>query len=158
MDRIKNSIAKIVLVVEDMESKLDHFRSLFAVGDIRSIVSENTAPPAGTDYQTIFRGHAIKGKVKMANVDMGDIMLELIEPLDHESPWYEFYNTHGEGIFSIVFNDEEFDRHAESLARQGMGLYHFGSYPGGRYAYFDTEKNLGTTLCLQQLNINKENA
>ena len=82
---------------------------------------------------------------------MGPVTVELIEPVDQESPWAEFLRERGEGIFSLVFTVKDFDAHVERLAAEGMPIYHRGEYGSGRYAYFESQDKLGITLCIQEI-------
>lgn len=150
MQHIGNtSLVKIVLVVREIEKKLDRYVVLFAIERPRISVSSPPAP--GSKSFTELRGERIDGPVKMANVPMGPVILELIEPLDGKSPWGEHLESRGEGIFSIVFTVDEFEQQTAMMGERGMPLYHLGEYGSGRYAYFETLAQLGITLCLQNL-------
>jgi methylmalonyl-CoA/ethylmalonyl-CoA epimerase len=144
----KNAV-KIVLVVKDIEKKADAFSSLFGIE--RPRVFPPSPPVSGSRGFTEFRGERIQGPVKLANIQMGPIVIELIEPLDGKSPWAEHLRTRGEGVFSVVWTVDGFEEHIEMMGKRGMPLYHLGEYGSGRYAYFDTLSALGITLCLQNL-------
>ncbi len=150
MEKIESSsIVKLVLVVRGIEAKVEGFAMLFGLEKPRVIA---TTPPApGSKAFTEFRGRKITGRVKLASFTMGAVQLELIEPVDQESPWAEHLRLHGEGIFSVVFTVKEFEQNVELMRKMGMPLYHLGEYGGGRYSYYETLGTLGTTLCLQNL-------
>ncbi len=64
----------------------------------------NTVPPAYTEL----RGARIKGPVKLANIPMGPVTVELIEPMDGISPWAEHLRDRGEGIFAYRHDRQRF--------------------------------------------------
>jgi methylmalonyl-CoA/ethylmalonyl-CoA epimerase len=143
-------LTKMVHVVHDIESAVERFATLF--GMERPKVTTTTAP-GGTDPRvyTWYRGRNIAGLVKVASLQMGPVQLEFIQPVDAESPWAEFHQKHGDGIFSIVFTVDDFDLHIKRLEAEGMPIYHRGEYGTGRYAYFESEDQLGVTLCIQEI-------
>ena len=145
-----NELTKIVHVVGDIESAAARFSALFGTEKPKVV---HTTPPDGSDPRvfTWYRGRNITGRVKLANLKMGPVTVELIEPVDGESPWAEFHQNHGDGIFSLVFTVKDFDAHIERLEAEGMPIYHRGEYPGGRYAYFESKDQLGVTLCVQEI-------
>ncbi|MGA2973711.1 MAG: VOC family protein [Spirochaetia bacterium] len=144
-----NRVAKIVLVVNDIEKKAEAFSLLFGIE--RPQVVSSSPPASGSRAFTEMRGERIPGLVKLANIQMGPIGIELIEPLDGKSPWAEHLRTRGQGVFSVVWTVDGFEDHIELMKNRGMPLYHLGEYGSGRYAYFDTLSALGITLCLQNL-------
>jgi methylmalonyl-CoA/ethylmalonyl-CoA epimerase len=150
MQHIENNrVVKLVLVVREIEKKAQAFASLLGI-EAPAVVSTPPAgpvPPACTEL----RGTRIRGAVKLANIPMGPVTLELIEPMDGVSPWAEHLRDRGEGIFSIVMTVDDFEGHQAFMNERGMPLYHVGEYGTGRYAYFDTLSDLGITLCLQNL-------
>ena len=144
-----NRIVKLVHVVRDIEKKVEAFTALFGI-ERPEIVS--TTPPAPDGRAFIeFRGARITGRVKLANVPMGPVVMELIEPVDEQSPWAEYLRSHGEGIFAIVYTVNDFETHVYMMGEKGMPLYHLGEYGAGRYSYYETLARLGITLCLQNL-------
>jgi methylmalonyl-CoA/ethylmalonyl-CoA epimerase len=148
MQHIGNkSVVKIVLVVSDIEKKVDTFASLFGIERPRVVLSSPPAP--GSKAFTDFRGDHVSAPVKMTTFQMGPIGVELLEPLDDKSPWAEHLRKRGEGIFSVVWEVEGFEDHIEMMGKRGLPLYHLGEYGSGRYAYFETLSALGITLGLQ---------
>ena len=151
-DIIENSsIVKVVLVVQDVEKKAALFGKLFGLDEPKVVISQPAPTDEASSTFTMYNGNRITGRVKLVNLSMGPIILELVEPVDHESPWGEHLRRHGEGIFSIVYTVDHFESQREVLERAGFPLFHLGEYGAGRYAYFDTLKALGITLCLQNL-------
>ncbi len=149
MSKIQKKISKIVLVVDDIYKALDNFKIMFDFKDVDivSAANDNKDP----NVQTIYHGEKISGEVKIANLVMDNLIIELIQPIDKHSPWATFKEENGEGIFSIVFDTDDFHKTKEMLGKCEFNLFHFGSYIGGKYAYFNTKDKIGTTLCIQEL-------
>lgn len=145
-----NELTKIVHVVGNIDRALAKFSSLFGM-EKPSVVATGAPDKDNPKVFTRFRGSDIAGRVKLANLKMGPVTVELIEPVDEESPWAEFYRDHGEGIFSLVFTVKDFDAHIERLAQEGMPIYHHGEYGTGRYAYFESRDQVGVTICVQEI-------
>jgi hypothetical protein len=144
-----NAIVKLVHVVRDIEQKVEAFAALFGIP--RPAIITTTPPAPDGNAFTEFRGERITGRVKLANVPMGAVVLELIQPVDEKSPWAEYLQKHGEGIFSLVCTVDRFGEHVALMNSRGMPLYHVGEYGAGRYSYYETLETLGITLCLQNL-------
>jgi hypothetical protein len=84
----------------------------------------------------------------MAFVDLGQVELELIQPLEGKSIWSDFLEKHGEGIHHIRFNTPDHEPVIEYLAQHGIGVSQMGSglRPGTFWVNFDTEEAIGFTI------------
>ncbi|GGE28774.1 hypothetical protein GCM10011391_04190 [Pullulanibacillus camelliae] len=155
MQRIEsNEIVKIGLVVEDIHATVKHYAELFDI-EMPEIVlpSEDVAPPSSSlgEAYTLFRGKPVTARTKIANIRMGAITLELLEPLDDPSPWKEFKDKNGPGVHFITLTINGFEKHIEFVTEYGLPLIHKGEYGSGRYCLFDSVQQLGVTLGLQEL-------
>ncbi|MFC1901429.1 VOC family protein [Chloroflexota bacterium] len=52
----------------------------------------------------------------------GDISLELIEPIDHETRFSKFLKEKGEGLFHICIFTDDFDNEVRELREKGFTL------------------------------------
>ena len=68
---------------------------------------------------------------------MGGVELELIQPLEGESPWQEFLDKHGEGIHHIAFKVDDLDKEVDKFTKRGLSVLITGTWPEGGFAYFD---------------------
>ena len=146
-----DSVVKIVHVVRNLEATLDGMVEIFGIE--RPAVARGGAEDrakTGGRFFTVFRGRDTAAPVLLANLRMGPIVVELIQPLDPATPWGEFLERRGEGIFSVVYEVSDFHGKMADLAGAGMPIYHQGEYQGGRYGYFDTAKSIGFALGLQE--------
>ncbi|MBM7691659.1 hypothetical protein JOC77_001066 [Peribacillus deserti] len=153
MDKIENNnLVKIGIVVENIEEAARTYSTLFGteLPEIQIPPEEYTPDPTGATY-TWYRGKMIPARTKFANLQMGPVTVELLEPYDEDSPWNEFKQKNGTGVHFITYTVNGFEEHIKFVEGKGMPLVHKGEYGSGRYSYFDSIPQLGVTLGLQEL-------
>jgi len=136
-----NVICQIGLVVRDIERTARIYASIFRMGMPNIIVTD----PEEIAH-TKFRGAPTSARAKLAFFKMGDVSLELIEPVGGPSTWKEFLDEHGEGVHHIAFRIEGMERVLTFLEVKGISPIQRGDYTGGRYAYVDSAPSLGVIL------------
>jgi len=143
---------KIGLVVDDIYVAAKNFSELFGIEMPKIMLpSEDYTPdPTGETY-TIFRGEHVPARVKIANLQMGPVTVELLEPLDEASPYTEFKQKHGQGVNFITFTVNGFEEHIDFLEGKDIPLVHKGEYGSGRYSFLDSVPQLGVMLGIQEL-------
>jgi 4-hydroxyphenylpyruvate dioxygenase-like putative hemolysin len=77
---------------------------------------------------------------------MGQVSVELIEPIDGPSTWKDQLDAHGDSIHHIAFVIKGMADKIAYLAGNGVPLVQRGEYTGGRYAYMDGAAQLGAVL------------
>ncbi|WP_151737580.1 VOC family protein [Paenibacillus tengchongensis] len=133
----KPFITQIGILVHDIEATSRAYADFLGV-DKPEIGLTDTADIA----QTRYNGAPTEARAKLAFFDLGSVQLELIEP-DHEpSTWRDYLNEHGEGPHHIAFVVEGMQEKITLFEGKGFPLQQKGEYPGGRYAYMDTFKDL----------------
>ncbi len=140
-----SEFVQIGVVVEDLDRVTKMLSEAFGIGPFRTICW----PPADrTDVQKVYEGKPGNFTARMAFADLGPIELELIQPLEGQSIWADFLETHGEGIHHIRFNVPDLEPVVEHLARHGIKVAQMGSglRPGTTWANFDTEDKIGFTI------------
>lgn len=60
--------------------------------------------------------------VRVAFFQVGESMIELLEPLDEEGPVARFLDRHGEGIHHIAFGTADIDRARDEVASRSVRL------------------------------------
>ncbi|MBW7458422.1 VOC family protein [Paenibacillus sepulcri] len=153
MEHIENNnLLKVGIVVDDIEKALKAYCGLFglAMPEIQTPDPNSVQEHTDNSY-TWYRGEYITARTKFANLQMGPVTVELMEPFDEPNPWNEFKQKHGPGVHFITFTVNGFQQHINFLEGQGIPLAHKGEYGSGRYGYFDTESLLGVVLGLQEL-------
>ena len=134
----------IGIVVRDMNKAMQHFQSLGA-GPFESV----TTPVA----EKKFRGKSTEEygiDIKMTR--LGDLKIELIQPLKGASPSMDFLNSKGEGINHVCFDVDDVEKEAAKMLAKGYEVVSSVKFVnGGGLYYFDTGQVGGIhTELLQQ--------
>ena len=96
--------------------------------------------------QTEYKGKSTEARAKLAFFDLGQVALELIEPVGGPSTWQDQLDQHGESLHHIAFVIKGMQEKIAYLAAKDMPLLQKGEYTGGRYAYVDGVSKLGVIL------------
>jgi len=140
-----NSICQVAIVVRDIERSAQAWAKLLGVA-MPNISITDTADKS----HAMYRGAPTSARAKLAFFSMGQVRLELIEPVGEPSTWKEFLDKRGEGVHHIAFQVTDTEQEAQTLKAHGMALAQTGDFTGGRYAYVDGEAQIGVTLELLQ--------
>jgi catechol 2,3-dioxygenase-like lactoylglutathione lyase family enzyme len=139
-------VFQIGAVVRDLDKSVKVLSEVFGIGPFNRI--EDWPPSDRPDYQLYYYGEPGDFTARMAFVDLGQVELELIQPLEGKSIWSDFLEEHGEGIHHIRFNTPDHEPVIEYLAQNGIGVSQMGSglRPGTFWVNFDTEDKVGFTI------------
>ncbi|MDL2317886.1 VOC family protein [Eubacteriales bacterium OttesenSCG-928-A19] len=138
-------LIQIAFVVKDIESVARNWSEVFGIP--MPEIHEITPPE---ECQIYYRGEKSFSRAKIACIELGPIAIELTEPDAHDSSWKEFLERHGgNGIHHLGFSvgsDDRRDAVIRMLGDRGIGVRHYGYYPGGSYTFVDSEEQLGVIL------------
>ncbi|MCL2200211.1 MAG: VOC family protein [Defluviitaleaceae bacterium] len=99
------------------------------------------------EAETEYHGKPSEARAKLMFFSVGGNMtIELIEPDEHPSTWRDDLNKNGEGVHHLAFNIRGMKETVARLEANGMPLIQKGEYPGGRYAYIDSNAQLKTLV------------
>ena len=96
--------------------------------------------------QTEYLGEPSDARARLAFFEFGNVTLELIEPNDKPSCWREFLDRNGPGFHHFAFKIRGMKEKVAAFGRDGFPLLQRGEFEGGRYAYIDTEPQLGALI------------
>ena len=136
-----NKVMQIGLVVENIDDAV-HAWSLLLGVEPPSIIITDTVDIAHTQYQ----GRPTSAQARLAFFDLGQVALELIQPLGEPSTWNDQLVVHGPSLHHIAFEIKGMQVHIQGLQKHGLRLVQRGDYHGGRYAYVDGQKQFGTVI------------
>jgi catechol 2,3-dioxygenase-like lactoylglutathione lyase family enzyme len=122
---------QIGLVVRDMDKAVKRF-SVLGFGPF--------APkklPTGT--KEWFRGKPFHVNVDVKATMVGDVELELCQPISRESPHQEFLDSKGEGIQHVMFAVDDLEKEIDRLTKQGATVLLRASFDRGGLAYLDLD-------------------
>jgi catechol 2,3-dioxygenase-like lactoylglutathione lyase family enzyme len=137
-------LAQIGVVVRNLEASMKHYESILGIKPYRVIERSPTAE--GKKY---YYGKESDFYQKAALYQLGDIEFELLEPFGGDSVLSDYLAAHGEGIHHIAFDTGDFKGVREHFEELGIPLAQTGPtsrHPALRWAFFDTVKDLGTTV------------
>lgn len=105
-------IDQIALVVHDIDAAIEYFGAAFGWGPF---------------YKASHTGHTGRDglgdqySLMMAFTLVGSLEVELLQPLEGDTPHRRHLQTHGEGVFQLRIKTEHFNDDLDSLARLGIG-------------------------------------
>lgn len=136
---IFRKVLQVGLVVRDSEATARRYWEEFGIGPWRFY----TLDPGNTSKMR-FRGRSVKHAFRAALASLGDLTLELIEPLDGSSVYSEHLQLHGEGLHHLAFAVDDYESARERLTERGFAELQAGRpYDVNDYSYFDTAGVLG---------------
>ncbi len=136
----------IGIVVKDVDKSVKLFESLGIgpFGEARELVrseAEMWGKPVAPDS---FR-------VRSRNASMGTVGLQLTQPIEGESFWKDFLNTHGEVVHHLAFVVDDLEKETDKLEKKGFEVIYRVRFPNGEIATFiDTRKLWGFFIELIQ--------
>ena len=133
-------LVQIGIVVPDRDQTAQILTSLFGLGPFRLVEWPDRA-----ESKYYYRGVEERIRLKQAFVQMGDVEVELIQPIEGRSAYQDFLDQTGGGIHHILFEVSDIDPVLAELGSSGIGVLQSGTgiRPGTRWALLDTEKLLG---------------
>ena len=142
---LKNGVAQVGLIVEDLDWAIEHYWRVFGIGPWHIYTYGKPLVKRMT-----YRGRPADYRMRVALSWLGPLRLELIEMLEGDTIYAEFVAEHGYGVhhLGVLVDDMEAalakaETAGLTMTMDGAG---FGLDGDGHYAYLDTEDRLGTTF------------
>lgn len=136
-----NKVMQVGMIVENIEDAVQAWSRLLGV-EPPSIAITDSFDVSNAHYQ----GKPTSAQAKLAFFDLGQVTLELIQPIGEPSTWNDQLAAHGSSLHHIAFEIKGMAEHIDGLAEHGLQLIQRGEYQGGRYAYLDGQKKFGTVI------------
>lgn len=134
-------IMQVGIVVRDIERTAAAWSRILGL-PLPEIRATDPVELARTEYE----GQSTPARAKLAFFHMGQVDIELIEPIDGPSTWKDQLDRHGDSLHHIAFVVDGMGEKLDALAASDIPLVQRGEYTGGRYAYLDASRHLGTVL------------
>ena len=135
------TLAQVAIVVCNIEEAAKRYADILGLPVPEPIV---TAP--GLEANQTYRGMPSDARAKLAFFSVGQVQIELIEPLGGASTWQDVLDRKGECVHHIAFWVEGMQKSVNFLKSRGIPMIQRGDMGEGQYAYFDAEAQLGVTL------------
>ena len=124
------TLTQVGVVVKDVNKVVERLSSL-GIGPFEP----KNLPPDRNEW---FRGKPMDADFNIQAARIGNVELELIQPLKGESPHKEFLETKGEGIQHVMFAVDDFEKELDRLTKQGVEVLLRAKFPGtSGVAYLD---------------------
>lgn len=138
-----SKLVQVAIVVKDIEAASKRWGELLGmeVPEIRT-----TRP--GSEVNVVYRGKPSDGQVKLTFFILGQVVIELMEPVGEGTAWKEFLDENGEGVQHIGFKVVDKEKASQALEKAGYPVIHQGRYDSddGTYIYHDTQEALGVIV------------
>jgi catechol 2,3-dioxygenase-like lactoylglutathione lyase family enzyme len=135
------TVTQVGIIVRDIETRARAWADILGL-PMPEIRLTDTVDIAQTEYQ----GKPTTARAKLAFFHLGQVDLELIEPIGEPSTWKDQLDNHGDSLHHIAFQIKGMQDKLAYLGTKGVSLLQRGEYRGGRYAYVDATAQLGTIL------------
>jgi methylmalonyl-CoA/ethylmalonyl-CoA epimerase len=133
-------LVQIGIVVADREQTTKALTSLFGIGPFRLVEW-----PDRSEAKYQYRGVEEKIRLRQAFVQLGNVEVELIQPLEGNNAYQDFLDETGGGIHHVLFEVRDIEPVLQELAKSGVKVLQSGTgiRPGTRWALLDTHDLVG---------------
>lgn len=142
---LDQGVAQIGIIVKDLDAAVTRYHEVFGIGPWHFYTYEKPLVREMTYY-----GKPANYSMRLALSYFGPMRIELIEPGEGDSVYYDFVNEHGYGIHHLGLLTENMEESIKEARSAGIEMIMdgagFGLDGDGHYAYLDTEKDFGVTL------------
>jgi catechol 2,3-dioxygenase-like lactoylglutathione lyase family enzyme len=137
---------QVCFVTDDLDRSLAYFADIIG----QPVPTINQQPPIDV-ARPRYLGQTSKLGFRQAMFSWRGTLIEFIEPDDEPSTWRDFLDRKGPSVHHLGFTVANFDATQDELSQMGMPVLQDGFFPGGRYAFTDSEQELGVVIELLEL-------
>ncbi len=134
-------VCQIGIIVKDIEQKVKNWAQVLEMP-----VPAVTTIDSYEKTDAMYKGKPTSAVAKQVIFFLGDVMIELLEPVGSPSTWDDFANTNGQGIHHIAFLEENAEKEMAKYKSKGMNIAQQGHWDTGRYFYADSFDKLGAVI------------
>jgi methylmalonyl-CoA/ethylmalonyl-CoA epimerase len=132
-------INQIGIVVNDVELVAKNYWDILGIGPWTVFDWETPLV-----YGRTYHGESALTREKIATSQVGNLQLELLQPVEGPSIYRDWIREHGEGLHHMNFSVDDMDEVSAVLTNQGFPCIASGKFvaPAGAessFAYFDIE-------------------
>jgi hypothetical protein len=133
-------LVQIGIVVADRKRTTELLTSLFGIGPFRFVEWPDRA-----ESKYYYRGQEERIRISQAFVQLGEVEVELIQPVEGRNAYQDFLDETGGGIHHVLFEVNDIDPVLRDLEKVGVKVLQSGTgiRPGTRWALLDTQELLG---------------
>jgi hypothetical protein len=131
-------VLQVAVVVPDLETAMRTYVEDYGIGPWHVYeFNPDTVEDMTRD------GEPARFAMRLALAMVGDVQLELIEPLDDSSIYADFLRSHGGGLHHLGLAAPGFRETKSLLEERGHRTITGGTYNGVEFAYLSTDRDLG---------------
>jgi methylmalonyl-CoA/ethylmalonyl-CoA epimerase len=135
-----NETMQLGIVVRDLEATVRRYVDDYGIGPWRF---DRIDLGAANDYREY--GEPVERSNRIAIAMVGQVMWELIEPLDEDGIYARFLAEKGEGVHHVAVGTPDFDETVARAERKD-GVMLSCKHSGIDIAYLDTLRDLGVII------------
>ena len=139
------TVTQVGIIVQNIEDTAKAWASVLGVAMPEIVITDPLEKS-----QAKYKGQPTTARAKLAFIPLGQVTLELIEPIGEPegapSTWGDHLNAHGTSLHHIAFEIKGMADRVAALGEHGLPLVQKGEYSGGRYAYLDGQEKLGAVV------------
>lgn len=144
---IRYRISQVTLVVRDLDEKMRNYTRAFGWGPWQIYdLSKSGFLEAAT-----FRGKLASYAARLAQVEVGDLNFEIVQPQGGASPWQEFLDRSGEGLMGIGVMPEApagIEDVSAQFSRAGIGTLASADTDSTQWRLFETQETFKTLIAV----------
>ena len=134
-------VVQIGIIVRDLEESTKAWSQLLGVPAPQIMITDPVEISRAK-----YGGQLTSALAKLAFIPLGQVTLELIEPIGEPSTWNDQLVQHGQSLHHVAFEIKGMADKLAVLKDHGLSLIQHGEYPGGRYSYLDGQEKYGAIL------------
>jgi catechol 2,3-dioxygenase-like lactoylglutathione lyase family enzyme len=138
-------VTQIGVVVRDIEAAVERYSRILGLEKPKIIITDEPEKA-----RTTYHGQSTPARAKLAFFDLGQVQLELIEPVGGPSTWQEHLDAHGESVHHIAFVVKDTGQAVAFLGEHGIEKVQQGYFEGGMYTIRTAPLSWEVTLELLQ--------
>lgn len=131
---------QIGIVVRDLDATVRRYVDDYGIGPWEFMQIDAGEANNYREY-----GHPVERSTRAAFAMVGQVMWELIEPLNEDGIYARFLAEKGEGIHHVAVATPNFDE-TVAQAERGNNVMLSGEFSGVNVAFLGTERDLGVVL------------
>ncbi len=139
------NVAQVAILVPDLDAAMKNFWERFAVGPWSVYTYDNKFVPTQNRHGQPTR---YSSRIGLANI--GDLRIELIQPLEGDTVYTDHIKKHGYGVQHLGVLTKSMKDSVAAAEQAGFSITMDGSGFGldgdGAYAYLDSEDLVGITF------------
>jgi hypothetical protein len=125
-----------------MDKTIKNYREIFGIFFPRVVVPDY--------FNRVYRGNPENFRMKIGLAVMGELQIELIQPLEGKTTYGEFLEKWGDGIHHLGFHVDNLDERVAAMQKLGIDVLMSGERVGAKFAYLDTDEIVGMIIELIQ--------